>query len=105
MQKLKIYIAGPMSGITDDNREAFYQRADLLRQQDYCVLNPAILPPGLEQREYMDICLAMIRAADMLHMLPGWEHSTGATAEYHYAIKLGLPISFAIVEQNEEVTY
>ncbi|WP_375058367.1 DUF4406 domain-containing protein [Zobellella sp. DQSA1] len=30
MQKLKIYIAGPMSGITNDNRDAFHRQAELL---------------------------------------------------------------------------
>ena len=105
MQQLKIYLAGPMSGITNDNREVFNQKAALLRQQGHCVLNPATLPPGLEQREYMDICYAMIRAANTLHMLPGWQNSDGAKAEYHCAVKLGLPITFEQNELHEEVTY
>lgn len=105
MQKLKIYIAGPMTGYANDNRGAFNQKAALLRQQGHCVLNPATLPAGLEQREYMDICYAMIRAANTLHMLEGWQNSTGAQAEYHCAIKLGLTITFEESELNEEVTY
>ncbi|MCT7656126.1 DUF4406 domain-containing protein [Oceanimonas sp. NS1] len=52
----------------------------------------------MEQREYMDICYAMIRAATTMHMLPGWEQSDGATAEYHYAVKIDLPITF---EENQ----
>lgn len=103
MQKLKIYIAGPMTGKINENREVFNQKATLFRQQGHCVLNPATLPSGLEQNEYMDICFAMIRAANMLHMLNGWPNSAGAQAEYHYALKLGLPIIFECDEINEKL--
>jgi hypothetical protein len=44
-------------------------------------LNPAMLPAGLEHAEYMDICLAMIRSADTIYLLHGWEQSEGAQAE------------------------
>lgn len=94
-----------MTGIANANREVFYQKAALLRQHGHCVLNPATLPEGLSEREYMDICYAMIRAANTVHMLPGWQNSTGAQAEYHCAIKLGLTITFEENEINEEVTY
>ena len=85
-----------MTGIANANREAFNQKAALLRQQGHCALSPATLPAGLSEREYMDICFAMIRAAQSLFMLPGWEKSAGAQAEYHYALKLGLPIMFEV---------
>ncbi|HBN6266181.1 TPA: DUF4406 domain-containing protein [Vibrio parahaemolyticus] len=42
--------------------------------------------------EYMDICFAMIRAADAVHFLPGWKRSEGAIAEYHYAKNIGLKL-------------
>ena len=64
----------------------------------HVVLNPAILPGGLEQREYMDICCAMIRCADAVFMLRGWEGSEGAVAEHALAKKMGLKI---ITEQQE----
>ncbi|WP_117028460.1 DUF4406 domain-containing protein, partial [Klebsiella pneumoniae] len=44
------------------------------------------------QREYMDICFAMLRCADAILMLPSWQTSSGATAEYHYAYKMALPV-------------
>ena len=52
-------------------------------------LNPAILPDGLEQHEYMAICIEMVKMADQLVMLPGWERSAGARAEHALAIKIG----------------
>lgn len=85
---IKTYIAGPMSGLDNENRAAFNQLAQTLKQQGHVILNPAILPDGLEQHEYMDICFAMVRAADQLIMLKGWGNSEGATAEYYYAVKL-----------------
>ncbi|WP_139153556.1 DUF4406 domain-containing protein, partial [Enterobacter hormaechei] len=45
-------------------------------------------------REYMDICLAMLRCADAIHMLHGWKESEGAVAEHAMAKKLGIKISY-----------
>ena len=55
----KIYIAGPMSGLPGFNRPAFHRAAAHIVRRGNVALNPAILPDGLEQAEYMDICLAM----------------------------------------------
>lgn len=72
---MKIYIAGPMTGRENFNREAFNKEADRLTRHGHTVLSPASLPNGLEQREYMDICFAMLRCADAILMLPGWQTS------------------------------
>ncbi|EPA8614733.1 TPA: DUF4406 domain-containing protein [Escherichia coli] len=89
---MKIYIAGPMTGYENFNRDAFNKEADRLSRHGHSVLNPATLPNGLTQREYMDICFAMLRCADAILMLPGWKASAGATAEYHYANKMEMPV-------------
>ncbi|HEN3233718.1 TPA: DUF4406 domain-containing protein [Yersinia enterocolitica] len=88
---MKIYIAGPMTGVANDNRDTFNQVAKSLTGRGYIVLNPAALPPGSTQHQYMDICFAMLRAADCIFLLPGWKHSAGATAEYHYGYKMAIP--------------
>lgn len=85
----RIYIAGPMSGLPECNRPAFHAEANHQRQLDHIPLNPALLPEGLTQAEYMGICIEMVKIADELIMLPGWRDSQGATAEFHLAIKLG----------------
>ncbi|MGB5856734.1 MAG: DUF4406 domain-containing protein [Oceanisphaera sp.] len=103
--KLKIYIAGPMTGRPNYNRKAFNDMTNCLSQLGHSVLNPAALPVGLEESSYMDICLAMIRASTAMYMLDGWQDSQGAKTEYNYAIKLGLPITFENNEINEEVTH
>jgi hypothetical protein len=89
---MKIYIAGPMSLVDDFNRPAFHRAARQLTSNGHVVLNPAILPDGLEQKEYMDICFAMLRASDAILMLPDWRASAGACAEYHYAYKMRMKI-------------
>ncbi|WGL54482.1 DUF4406 domain-containing protein [Kluyvera intermedia] len=90
---MKIYIAGPMTGHPDFNRPAFYSVAEDLRDQGYTVLNPAILPDGLSQAQYMDICIAMLRCADGIYLLEGWETSEGAQVEAMLAAKLNLEIT------------
>lgn len=95
----KIYIAGPMSGLPDFNRPAFHRAAGHIVRRGNVALNPAILPDGLEQAEYVDICLAMLRCADGVFMLDGWQHSAGAKAEYVLAEKLGLDIQHQMIDR------
>lgn len=95
-----IYIAGPMTGIENFNRPAFWREAVRLSSDGHAVLNPAILPGGLTQAQYMDICLAMVRCANTVLMLQGWELSAGAKAEHALAEKLGHEIIYQ--EENNE---
>ncbi len=88
----KIYIAGPMTGYENFNRDSFNVEADFMKKAGRTPLNPAILPDGLTQGQYMDICFAMIRAADAIYLLKGYEESKGAMAELAYAEKLELEI-------------
>ena len=91
----KIYIAGPMSGLPGLNRQAFNRAV----RRGNVALNPAILPDGLEQAEYMDICFAMLRCADEIFLLDGWQQSAGARAEYALAQKLGLKIQHQTIDR------
>lgn len=96
---MKIYIAGPMSGLVEFNRPAFMFTAAKLTGRGNTVLNPAILPDGLSQAEYMDICLAMLRCAEVIYLLKGWEESPGARAEKALAEKLEMQIIYQEEEQ------
>lgn len=86
---VKVYIAGPMSGIADCNRAAFHAEALHQQSKGRIVLNPAILPDGLTQLEYMQICCPMVMMADEVIMLPAWINSQSATAEFNLAMKCG----------------
>lgn len=91
--KMKIYIAGPMLGYENNNHDAFMIAEEKLKHvPGDIVLNPASLPLGLNEREYMDICLAMLRCCDAIYLLNGWSASAGALAEYALACKLGLKV-------------
>ena len=87
-----IYIAGPISGIKDLNRPLFNKVAAELAEHGHIVLNPAALPDGLTQSQYMQICLPMVVVADELVMLPDWEGSEGAYIEFLLAKKSGKTI-------------
>ncbi|MGL5224436.1 MAG: DUF4406 domain-containing protein [Aeromonas sp.] len=89
---MKIYIAGPMTGLPDFNRPAFFAADEVICAAGDVALNPAILPDGLTQAEYMAVCIEFVKMADVLVMLPGWQESNGAVAEYTLARKLGIHI-------------
>lgn len=87
----KVYIAGGMTGYDNFNRKAFNDTA-LKLSMEYIVLNPAILPDGLSQKDYMSICLPMVACCDVIYMLGSYEDSSGALAELALAEKLGLRV-------------
>lgn len=82
---MTIYIAGPMTGIVNDNREGFNEAEAFLKAKGHTALNPALLPRTLDDKKYLPICIAMLEACDAIFMLDGWENSQGAKAELAYA--------------------
>lgn len=89
---MKVYIAGPMTNRPHLNRPAFHAAAERLIEAGDIPLNPAVLPDGLSQADYMAICMSMLQRADDIYLLDGWEASAGAVAEYHLAYKLQLKV-------------
>lgn len=88
------YIAGPMTGLPNFNRESFHDMAKHIEAEGMTALNPATLPDGLTKAQYMDICLAMLRCATHIIMLEGWQKSEGAKIERALAIKSGLTVEY-----------
>lgn len=80
-----IYIAGKIAGNPDYQRE-FNKAENQLQVAGYTVLNPAHLPKGLSNAQYMRICLAMIDDADAVLLLPTWYSSPGARLEADYCL-------------------
>ena len=78
---MKIYIAGKITG-DRKYRTKFREAAKAMEALGHVVLNPATLPDGLEQVDYMRICLAMLEAADMAVFLPDYRESAGAMVEW-----------------------
>ncbi len=50
--RVRVYIAGPMTGYENFNREAFHKAEEELKREGHTVLNPAVLPDGLTQPHY-----------------------------------------------------
>ena len=89
-----IYISGPMTGYENFNRKEFNHKANILTDVGYNVLNPATLPNGLSQLQYMSICQSMVLASQSIYMLIGWQASEGAKAELALAQKIKLEVIY-----------
>lgn len=95
---MRIYISGKMTGLPDLGRQKFMETQSQLEKLGHTVLNPAILPPGLEKSAYMPICLAMVDAAEAIYMLDNWKQSPGAQIEHDYAAYRGKLIIYSAEE-------
>jgi hypothetical protein len=89
---MKVYLAGPITGIEDYNRSVFEMYAKQLRSVGHVVFDPTqITDPNNTYRDFMRIDLDWIcRHAEAIAMLPRWEESKGAQAEWALAKALGL---------------
>lgn len=94
-----IYIAGPMTGIENDNAEAFNEIESMLRAgyPMAVIINPINNPkaPVTATKEeawihYMRLSIAQISQSDAVWWLPGWENSRGARLERVNADALNL---------------
>lgn len=124
---MKIYLAGPMSGYKDFNFPAFMAGAKLLRELGHEVFNPAekdlerdpkaaeytksetgdvaaAEAQGFDRRVAItDDLMYIINEAEAIALLPGWERSKGANAEFWTARFLDLEIIQLVPQQEEQV--
>lgn len=93
---MKLYIAGPMSGLPEFNYPEFHRVARNLRRSGFEVLSPAEndFPTGTSWETYMKDGINKMMQADGVAMLGGWNKSRGATVEYNLALELGLPVAY-----------
>ena len=113
---MKVYLAGPMRGMPKFNYPAFHAAAVKLRAQGHVVFSPAdadiqrigkdvsaefptgnadklARKYGVTIRECLGEDLAWIcEHAEAIALLPGWDRSLGATAEWATALALNLYI-------------
>jgi hypothetical protein len=127
---MKVYLAGPMRGYKDFNFPAFFAAAKYLRSHGHDVFSPAekdiqrdneygrehtwqgsgdikaAEAKGFDRRiAITDDLMYIIREAEAIALLPGWQASKGANAEYWTAQFLDLKIwelpEFSLTENNE----
>lgn len=110
---MKVYIAGPMTGLPEHNFPAFNAAAQAWREAGWTVINPAELdPPGIshdvlakvpkewyyerdfgyflgylphDSRDCAEGDYFEPHAIDAIAMLPGWQNSEGAVGELNMA--------------------
>ena len=94
-----IYLAGPITGVANDNREEFERASNVLRNLGNAVINPhelcAEIPkegnPELVWLHCIKVCLRHLKACDMVVMLDGFKESTGSMVELTVALMCGIP--------------
>lgn len=104
-----VYIAGPMRGIPEFNFPAFFDAEERLSRAGHKVISPASHDvelgfawqgkTGHEDLTTLDFDLkaalawdlAQVLACDTVVLLPGWENSTGTSAEVAAAKAAGIP--------------
>jgi hypothetical protein len=92
---MKLYVAGPMSGLPWLNQPAFDQATTALREMGYVVISPAEKDRewgqdpdaartgrnSLHMPDVMRWDLQQVLACDGIVLLPGWENSPGSRLE------------------------
>ena len=91
---MKIYIAGPMTGYKNFNREKFLETARNIKAMGHEPIHTADMPDGLSYEDYMLESLNRLEDCDAIYLLKGWTKSNGANEEFIRARELGLEIFY-----------
>ena len=109
MRKKKIFIAGQVSGLSEDEYTAKFKKAeDYLLGLGYAVYNPAdadVILDTLKELGYaacLAKCIAMLRFCDCIYMLKDWQESKDAIAEKAFADAVGIETIYEIESNYEE---
>tara|TARA_R110002073_G_scaffold93865_2_gene218826 strand:- start:8812 stop:9165 length:354 start_codon:yes stop_codon:yes gene_type:complete len=110
--KLKIYVAGPMSGLPNLNWEAFDIKEKQLRADGWDVVNPAAMdrdagiePNQVGEYEYEEAAsrdVAALRSCDAIYLMSGFQFSKGACWERALAKHWGLKRYYEIPREDHE---
>ena len=101
---LRLYLAGPMSGIDEYNYPLFNRVADRLRKRGHEVFNPAENKDGGTVRPrafYMRLDIPALLKSEGLVLMQGWRRSRGANLEAWIAIDTEMPL-FECIECDGE---
>ena len=112
MKKLKIYVAGPMSGYPGLNWDAFDRKEKELTNAGWDVVNPAKMdqdmgldPENLGEYDYEDAArrdIEALRSCDAIYLMSGFQFSKGACWERALAKYWGLKRYYEIPREDHE---
>ncbi|EFK4962598.1 DUF4406 domain-containing protein [Escherichia coli] len=63
--RVRVYIAGPMTGYENFNREAFHKVEEELKREGHTVLNPAVLPDGCNQVNHLIPTRVLVKGGEI----------------------------------------
>lgn len=90
---MRLYIAGPVSGMPDRNQAAFEEAAKALVDAGHAVSVPTrFVHPSTKHDDAMQICLAELLRCQAVALLPGFNRSAGCLAEIMAALSCGMQI-------------
>ena len=83
MTKLKIYIAGKITGLEKEiYTKAFEDAEQLIKAMGHEPINPIkIVPQSITYDDQMHLCFALVDISNAVMMLENWVDSPGATKE------------------------
>lgn len=113
LHKPIIYIAGPMSGLPNNNWEVFFNKEQQLIKAGWHVINPArmdkdagILPEAMGEYSYEDCArrdIQVLKTCNAIYMLSGWQHSKGACWERALAYSWGISRYYEVPRADKEM--
>lgn len=89
---MRLYLAGPITGVSD-YRQRFADAAAALTAAGHEPVSPtdAVPPADTSWAGWMRATTRLLTTADGVALLPGWEASRGARIEHDWAVAVGLP--------------
>ncbi len=112
MEKVKIYLSGPISGIPNDNIDGVEKAYVYYNIQGFEVINPHHIAAALNDdymleglgkpsyTDYLAMCIANLNECNILILLDGYKKSFGACMEIAFALKKGLPVLHAFTDKK-----
>lgn len=106
---MRIYLAGPMSGIPDFNFPAFERAAKQLRDLGHDVVSPhemhATATSDSTQASWPQLmrqALSMMLTCDAVYLLRGWSDSKGAKIEWRLAHDLSFTVLYQSIDDTND---
>lgn len=102
---MKVYLAGPITGMPNHNQKSFSVAASFIRLQGHEVVNPIEMDGGNFSKpysEYMRRDIEKLMQCEGIALLPNWERSRGAMIEFQIARVLEMPMFNAFTMQPME---